>query len=206
MNIENILIETENFVEAFGVIEDNELDISCSDEDLLNKRYFFTIYKTDDDFNKNEKIGKVEMTYMDVWMAEETGFGIFTLFDLIDSEKQGVYHYLFEDDEPNDTYVGLDRDVMYIDEIFIEKKYRNLGVGSIIAKKLPRLIKDILKLRPGCIVLLANPFEMKDKKRVPATNKNKIEELIKFYERNGFKRIEDTQYLVKNMDYISSYN
>ena len=31
--------------------------------------------------------------------------------------------------------------------------------------------------------------------------KEKIEKLIKFYINNGFERIEDTQYLVKNMDF-----
>ena len=54
------------------------------------------------------------------------------LFDLIDSEKQGVYHYLFdEDDEPNSKYIGMYTDVIYIDEIFIEEKYRHQGIGSI---------------------------------------------------------------------------
>lgn len=33
------------------------------------------------------------------------------------------------DGEQNDKYVGIDRDVLYIDEIFIEKKYRNMGIG-----------------------------------------------------------------------------
>ncbi len=201
MNIENILIEGAGSGEAIGNINDEGIDISCSDESLLNQRYFFTIYKTDNELNKQEQIGKVEMTYMDVWMAEEIGWSIFDLFDLIDSEKQGVYEYLFDDDEPNDNYVGMDRDVLYIDEIFIEKKYRNMGIGSIIVKELPRLIKQILKLRPGCIVLLANPFEIEGKDFKPTRDKKKIEKLIKFYAKNGFTRIENTQYLVKNMDY-----
>lgn len=201
MNIENILIEGAGSGEAIGNINDEGIDISCSDESLLNQRYFFTIYKTDNELNKQEQIGKVEMTYMDVWMAEENGWSIFDLFDLIDSEKQGVYEYLFDDDEPNDNYVGMDRDVLYIDEIFIEKKYRNMGIGSIIVKELPRLIKQILKLRPGCIVLLANPFEIEGKDFKPTRDKKKIENLIKFYAKNGFTRIENTQYLVKNMDY-----
>ncbi len=134
-------------------------------------------------------------------MAEENGWSIFDLFDLIDSEKQGVYEYLFDDDEPNDNYVGVDRDVLYIDKIFIEKKYRNMGIGSIIVKELPKLIKQILKLRPGCIVLLANPFEIEGKDFKPTRDKKKIENLIKFYAKNGFTRIDNTQYLVKNMDY-----
>ncbi len=201
MNIQNILIEGAGSGDAYGNINDKEIDISCSYESLLNQRYFFTIYKTDDELNKQDQIGRIEMTYMDVWMAEENGWSIFDLFDLIDSEKQGVYEYLFDDDEPNDNYVGMDRDVLYIDEIFIEKKYRNMGIGSMIVKELPKLIKQILKLRPGCIVLLANPFEIEGKDFKPTSDKKKIEKLIKFYDKNEFTRIENTQYLVRNMDY-----
>ncbi len=202
MNIESILIEGAGSGEAIGDINDEEIDISCSNESLLNQRYFFTIYKTDDELNKQEQIGRIEMTYMDVWMAEETGYGVFDLFDLIDSEKQGVCEYLFSfDGEQNDEYVGMNRDVLYVDEIFIEKKFRNMGIGSKIVKELPRLIKQILKLQPGCVVLLANPFEIERKEFKPTSDKKKIEKLIKFYAKNGFQRIEDTQYLVKNMDY-----
>ena len=202
MEIENILIEGAGSGEAYGNINNKKIDISCSDEELLNQRYFFTIYKTDDELNKQEQIGKIEMTYMDVYMAEETGYGVFDLFDLIDSEKQGVCEYLFDfDGEQNDKYVGMDRDVLYIDEIFIEKKYRNMGIGSLIVKELPRLIRQILKLRPGCLVLLANPFEIEEKEFKPTRNKKKIENLIRFYAKNGFERIENTQYLVKNMNY-----
>lgn len=201
MDIENILIEGAGSGEAYGDIIDEELDISCSDESLLNQKYFLTIYKTDEELIKQERIGKIEMTYMDVLMAEETGWSIFDLFDLIDSEKQGVYKYLFDDDEPNSNYVGMDRDVLYIDKIFIEKKYRNMGIGSKLVEELPRLIKQIIKLRPGCIVLLANPFEIEVDELKPTREKKKIEKLIEFYTRNGFQRIKDTQYLVKNMDF-----
>ena len=58
MYIENILIEGAGCGDAYGNINNREIDISCSDEDLLNQRYFFTIYKTDDELNKQEQIGK----------------------------------------------------------------------------------------------------------------------------------------------------
>ena len=201
MNIENILIEGVGCGEAIGDIIGEEIDISCSEKELLNQRYFLTIYKTDEELNKQEAIGKIEMTYMDVWMAEETGYSVFDLFDLIDSEKQGVYDYLFDDDEPNSEYVGLERDVLYVDKIFIEKQYRNIGIGSKIVKEMPRLIRQILKLRPGCLVLLANPFEIENGKFKSIRDKKKIEKLVKFYVENGFQRIKNTQYLVKNMDF-----
>ncbi len=201
MDIENILIEGTGSGEAFGDIIDAELDISSSDETLLNQVYFLEIYKTDEDLNKQEQIGKIQMTYMDVWMTEETGYSVFDLFDLIDSEKQGVYQYLFNNDEPNSNYVGMDTDVIYIDKIFIEKKYRNMGIGSKIVEELPRLIRQILKLRPGCLVLLANPFEIEGKEFKPSRNEDEIEKLIEFYVKNGFERIQDTQYLVRNMDF-----
>lgn len=63
------------------------------------------------------------------------------------------------------------------------------------------MVKQILKLRPGCIVLLANPYEIEGNELKPSNDKNEIERLIKFYEKNGFQRIEDTQYVVRNMDF-----
>lgn len=51
------------------------------------------------------------------------------------------------------------------------------------------------------MVLLANPFEIDGNKMKPSSDKKEVEKLIKFYTKNGFHRIEDTQYLVKNMDY-----
>ena len=54
--------------------------------------------------------------------------------DIRSSEKQGVYQYLYDDDEPNEIYVGMDRDVLYVDKIFIEEKYRKRGIGSKIVK------------------------------------------------------------------------
>lgn len=197
MDFENIVIKGSGMSETLGSIYENELDISCSDMDLLNQKYFLQIYKTDEGFNETGKIGEIEMTYMDVSMAGEIEYSVYDLFDMIDSEKQGVCHYLFDGDEPNENYVGMDEDVIYINNIFIDEKFRNLGIGSIIVKELPKLVRNILKLKSGCLVLLANPFEIKEGKFTPTRSKNKIEKLVKFYEKNGFERIEDTQYLVK---------
>lgn len=202
MNFENIIIEGKGFGSTYGNIQGKEIDIEYFNESLLNKMYFFTIYEADEDFNKTEKIGQIEMTYMDIWLAESLDYSIFMLFDMIDADKQDVGRYLFDSyQEKNDNYVGIDKDVLYIDKIYIEKKYRNIGIGKKIVQELPRMVRSILKLRPGCLVLLANPFEMKEGELVANREKEKIEELIKFYINNGFERIEDTQYLVKNMDF-----
>lgn len=201
MDFENIVIKGSGISETLGSIYENELDISCSDSALLNQKYILQIYKSEKELNETGKIGEIEMTYMDVSMADEIGYSVYDLFDMIDSEKQGVCHYLFDGDEPNENYVGMDEDVIYINKIFIDKDFRNLGIGSVIVKELPKLVRNILKLKPGCLVLLANPFEIKEGKFTPTRNKSKIEKLVKFYEKNGFKRIENTQYLVKNMDF-----
>ena len=202
MNFENIIIKGKGFGSTYGNIQGKEIDIEYFNESLLNKMYFFTIYEADEDFNKTEKIGQIEMTYMDIWLAESLDYSIFMLFDMIDADKQDVGRYLFDSyQEKNDNYVGMDKDVLYIDKIYIEKKYRNKGLGRKIVQELPRMVRSILKLRPGCLVLLANPFEMEEGELVANRDKEKIEKLIEFYVNNGFERIEDTQYLVKNMDF-----
>ena len=71
--MEDILIEGGGGGQAFGDVVKNELDLSVSDESLVNQMFFLDIFKTDEDLEKKEHIGKVEMTYMDVCMAEEVG-------------------------------------------------------------------------------------------------------------------------------------
>ena len=56
--MEDILIEGISTGNAFGWIENSELDISCSNESLLNQVYAIEIYKTDEDFWKGWKIKK----------------------------------------------------------------------------------------------------------------------------------------------------
>ena len=48
---------------------------------------------------------------------------------------------------------------------------------------------------------IRNPFEIEGKEFIAETDKNKIEKLIEFYQKNAFKRIKNTQYLAINMDY-----
>ncbi len=195
----DIEIQASKHTSVCGIIENNELDIESSYEELLNELYFFTIYKLDN--NSKKELGTVEITYMDVSMAIQNGYSTYDLFDLIDSEKQAVCSYLFDKyDTPNNNYVGYNMDVVYIDKIFIKKEYRNQGIGSEIVSKLPELIRNMFKLKPGCLVLLANPFEMKKDDLVATKDTNKIEKLISFYENQGFKRIEGTQYLVRKIN------
>lgn len=195
----DIIIKSSKCNYVSGTLEDNILDIEGNYEELLNEIFFFTIYETDN--NSEKEIGTIKMTYMDISMAEEIGYSTADLFDLIDSEKQGVQHYLFDEyDIPNSNYIGNQLDIIYIDEIFIKKKYRNKGIGSEIIYRLPELIKNMFKLKIGCLVLLANPIESKKGKLIGIRDKDKIEHLISFYEKLGFDRIEKTQYLVKKIE------
>ena len=77
MDFENIVIKGSRISETLGSIYENELDISCSDMDLLNQKYFLQIYKSDEELNEIGKIGKIEMTYMDVSMAQENGYSVY---------------------------------------------------------------------------------------------------------------------------------
>lgn len=71
--MEDILIEAIGGGQAFGDFVKNKLDLSISDESLVNQIFFLDIFKTNEDLGKKEHIGKVEMTYMDVCMEEEVG-------------------------------------------------------------------------------------------------------------------------------------
>ena len=75
------------------------------------------------------------------------------------------------------------------------------GHPLLTEEQINESVRKILKLKPGCIVLLANPFDREGEEFKSTRDMKKIEKLIKFYVKNGFQRIENTQYLTINMDY-----
>lgn len=82
----------------------------------------------------------------------------------------------------------LGGDLFYISEIIVNKKYRNLGIGSMLLKKLPEVLEDALNLGVGLMVLVASPLDISrdDKKKYAAAKKN----LYGFYEKNGYDLID----------------
>lgn len=180
------------------------------DEDMsYNIPMIINIYAIDDDifddecdFDEEEnkiEVGYIKFNYFDIELAYAEGVNVFDIFDMTCTEIASIQPYLFDKDGFPSRYAGFNANIIYIDRLFINKEFRNQGIGGMILKNIYSIIRYMAKLDVGCVALLANPFE--ENSDTTIDDKDQIEKLIKFYEKCGFERIEETQYMFKDLDH-----
>ena len=96
----------------------------------------------------------------------------------------------------------FDENLMYIDRIYVEEKYRNIGVASFVIKCIEELLEHTVNLNPHVLILLPKPQE-KDNAGNLHNIKNEeqkeicMKNLIKLYKKLGFKKIRNSNYMMK---------
>ena len=97
---------------------------------------------------------------------------------------------------------AYDENLMYIDRIYVEEKYRNIGIASLVIESLNELLEYTVNLEPHTLILLPKPQE-KDKDghlhNVEDEEEKDIRmnKLIKLYKKLGFKKIRNSNYMMK---------
>ena len=92
--------------------------------------------------------------------------------------------------------------LMYIDRIYIEKEYRGAGIATFVIESLNELLQYTIDLNPNVYILLPKPQE-KDNKGDVHNIEDQIQKeifmqkLIKLYKKLGFKKIRNSNYMIK---------
>ena len=95
--------------------------------------------------------------------------------------------------------------ICYISEFYLNKKFRNLGIGSFVLENLAELISYYSEQMITKIIVLPEPLVKGKDGLLKAMSENNPEkeklqeDLIKFYSENGFKEIENSRYMIKNI-------
>lgn len=99
-----------------------------------------------------------------------------------------------------------DRDtICYISEFYLNKKFRNLGIGSFVLENLTELISYYSEQMITKIIVLPEPLVKGKDGLLKAMSENNHEkeklkeDLTKFYSENGFKEIKNSKYMIKNV-------
>ena len=93
----------------------------------------------------------------------------------------------------------------YIPELYINKKFRNMGIGSFVLEHLAELLYHYTREMITKVVVLPEPAvrnRLGYLQSISESNKNKEkleQSLIKFYKNNKFIEIPDTRYLIKDL-------
>ena len=95
--------------------------------------------------------------------------------------------------------------ICYISEFYLNKKFRNLGIGSFVLENLAELISYYSEQMITKIIVLPEPLVKGKDGLLKAMSENNHEkeklkeDLIKFYSENVFKEIENSRYMIKNL-------
>lgn len=158
--------------------------------------------------SENEKevnIGKLEANFFESEIVMED-MTFYDICDCVGSDLEPLASEIVDGDgyikEDICDYCG---NLMYIDRIYIEKEYRNIGIASFVIESLNDILSYTLNLHPTTIILLPKPQE-KDEggnlKNIEDNDRKELytQQLIKFYKRTGFKKIRNSKYMVKKIE------
>ena len=163
---------------------------------------FVNIYATNLDTQNKEKIGKLTGNFFE----SEIVMDDISFYDLCDSVGTDLEHMasaiVDEEECIKDEICEFDENLMYIDRIYINEKFRSLGIASYVINSLNEILEYAVNLSPNVLILLPVPQEIGEdgllqEVRDEKINENDKKRLIKLYEKLGFEKLEDSNYMIK---------
>lgn len=183
-------------------------DVSSCINDMAYHNQFITcfriyIYLTDLDTDKDIEVGAVAGCFI---TPEEFrgGCNFLDIFDCVGGDLMDLAEEITDESYEIRKDICDDTDLIaYIGDIYIKRKYRGYGIGSFVLQELHEILlyhsrefitKIFLQPQPRVVNRNRKIQNISDKNKA----KSRIEkELMNFYLKNGFKKIEGTKYLVK---------
>ncbi len=183
-------------------------DVSSCINDMAYHNQFITcfriyIYLTDLDNDKDIEVGAVAGCF--ITPEEFRGrCNFLDIFDCVGGDLMDLAEEITDESYEIRKDICDDTDLIaYVGDIYIKRKYRGYGIGSFVLQELHEILlyysrefitKIFLQPQPRVVNRNRKIQNISDKNKA----KSRIEkELMDFYLKNGFKKIEGTKYLVK---------
>ena len=96
--------------------------------------------------------------------------------------------------------------LMYIDRIYLEEKYRGLGISSYVIENLNEILEFSINLYPRVVLILLPMPQDRIEEGLLSEMKNEEkkhlckQKLVKLYKNLGFNEIENTDYMLKKVE------
>lgn len=167
-------------------------------------RFCIDIYLSNEKSNKKKKIGFIsgryftpddyiqdELTFLEI--TDDIGEDIFDLAEEITGENEDIRPEIAKD---------LDT-IAFIEEFYIEKQFRNSGIGSYVLSNLRELFWYYARECITHYIVLPQPRVINHNRKfqnVSDANKDKYileTKVHHFYIKNGFEYIENSKYMLK---------
>lgn len=184
---------------------DKDINNYIEEQDYEDKyviNVFVDIFATNLDTQEKVKIGKLIGNFFESEIVMDD-ISFYDLCDSIGTDLEHMASAIVDEDECiMDDICEFDENLMYIDRIYIEEKFRGLGIASYVLISLNDILEYSVNLSPNVLILLPAPQEIgKDgllqEVRDEKINENNKKRLIKLYKKLGFEKLEDSNYMIK---------
>lgn len=184
---------------------DKDINNYIEEQDYEEKyviNVFVDIFATNLDTQEKLEIGKLAGNFFE----SEIIMDDISFYDLCDSISTDLEHMasaiVDEDECIRDDICEFDENLMYIDRIYINEKFRGLGIASYVLNSLNNMLEYSVNLSPNVLILLPAPQEIGEdgllqEVRDEKINENDKKRLIKLYEKLGFEKLKDSNYMIK---------
>lgn len=152
---------------------------------------------------KTSEIGFIEGYFFEAEMFLSEANSFFDLCDRISGDICGMAEAVTtKKGNIKSSICPPENNIMYIDKMYIEERYRNCGVGTYMIDNINALLRYSLNLEAYVCVLMPYPqVKSPDGELTHATEdtEEKRFRLIRFYRRTGFSEIKGTQYMFRHL-------
>lgn len=182
--------------EICDYIEEEE----CEDKYSIN--IFIDICATNLEIQEKINIGKLTGKFFEAEIVMDD-ISFYDLCDSIDTDLEHMAAAIVDEDECiKEEICECGENLMYIDRIFVEEKFRGLGIASYVIHSLNTILEYSVNLSPNVLILLPVPQEKGEDgllQEVSDEKKNELDKkkLFKLYEKLGFEKLEDSNYMIK---------
>lgn len=174
-----------------------------------NERYiidiFIDILGIEEGTGEEISIGKLEGNFFESeFVMGDTDF--YGICDCVGRDLEPLAATIVDKDGCIKEHIcEFHKNIMYIDRIYVEEKYRNIGIASFVIESISELLEYTVNLNPHTLILLPKPQQkngegelcnIKDKEEKEICMKK----LINLYKRLGFKKIRNSNYMMKKTE------
>lgn len=184
---------------------DKDINNYIEEQDYEDKyviNVFVDIFATNLDTQEKVEIGKLTGNFFESEIIMD-GISFYDLCDSISTDLEHMASAIVDEDECiRDDICKFDENLMYIDRIYINEKFRGLGIASYVLNSLNNMLEYSVNLSPNVLILLPAPQEIGEdgllqEVRDEKINENDKKRLIKLYEKLGFEKLKDSNYMIK---------
>lgn len=171
-------------------------------EDKYSINIFIDICATNLETQEKINIGKLTGTFFESEIIMND-VSFYDLCDSIGTDLEQMATAIVDEDECiKEEICECDENLMYIDRIYIEEKFRGLGIASYVINSLNTILEYSVNLSPNVLILLPVPQEKGKDGLLHEVSNTKINEqdkkkLFELYQKLGFEKLEDSNYMVK---------